>query len=56
MARNGDELSKGETMIVFIEPLETDEPKEPAPVSLGLVLSAVVISFNFVWAALYFLQ
>jgi hypothetical protein len=34
MARNGDELSKGETMIVFIEPVNVDEPAEPLPVFL----------------------
>jgi hypothetical protein len=45
-------------MIDFVEPVEADESELslPPPVFIGLVFGAVVISFSFVWAALYFLQ
>jgi hypothetical protein len=43
-------------MIVFVEPLETDQPEPPLPVFVGLVFGAVVTGFSFMWAALYFLQ
>ena len=56
MARNGEQLAKAKTMIEFIEPIEVDEPQEPLPIFIGLVFDAVVTSFSFVWAALYFLQ
>jgi len=56
MARNGEQLAKAKTMIEFIEPIEVDEPQEPLPIFIGLVFGAVVTSFSFVWAALYFLQ
>jgi hypothetical protein len=43
-------------MIVFVEPVETDEREQPLPVFVGLVFGAVLTGFSFMWAALYFLQ
>ena len=44
-------------MIDFVEPVEADESDGSSPpLFIGLVFGAVVISFSFVWAALYFLQ